>query len=202
MSEAQHKRQKQIKLARIEIVAELYKKGWSYRQIQREVMRRLNLKSYSTASIHKDVHGLLAEWRETRIESIDFAVQLELERIDDTIRELWAQWEKSKEDYTRTSNKRKGKPVGGTSKPTETEIRTIERETQETEMRCFGDVSYVSEIRAQLVERRKLLGLYAPEKRELTGKGGKDLTFEPITIEIIDSRDKVVDAEDTDLNSI
>jgi hypothetical protein len=117
------------------------------------------------------------------------AIQLELERIDEIIMELWAQWEKSKEDYKKTSKKRKGKPFEAKSR--EAEIYTIEREVQEIEMRCLGDVSYISEIRAQLVERRKLLGLYAPEKREITGKDGKDLTIEPVTIEIIDSRDKV-----------
>jgi hypothetical protein len=134
------------------------------------------------------------------------AIQLELERIDEIIMELWAQWEKSKEDYKKTSKKRKGKPkdkdakddkeaengeMQDKSENKEAKIYTIEREVQETEMRCLGDVSYISEIRAQLVERRKLLGLYAPEKREITGKDGKDLTIEPVTIEIIDSRDKV-----------
>ncbi|MDR3245007.1 MAG: hypothetical protein LBT50_01080 [Prevotellaceae bacterium] len=183
MSEPQAKRRKQLNIARSEIVAELYKKGWSYRQIQTEVIRRLGLKSYSKSVIHSDVQKLLAEWRENRIENIDNAIQLELERIDDTIRELWAQWEKSKEDYKKTSNKRKGKPASdkpASDKPApdkpaperpvaaDIKIRTIETEMQETEMRCLGDVSYIAEIRAQLIERRKLLGLYAPEKKDVT----------------------------------
>jgi len=176
MSEAQHKTQKQLRIARTEIVSELYKKGWSYSQMQKEVIRRLDLKSYSKSVIHNDVKMLLAEWRENRIENTDSAIQLELERIDDAIRELWAQWEKSKKDYKKTSNKRKGKPIAGkTDKKTgnsapapDMEIRTIEREIQETEVICLGDVSYISEIRAQSMERRKLLGLYAPEKKDVT----------------------------------
>lgn len=33
----------------------------------------------------------------------------------------------------------------------------------------LGTVAYMSEIRQQLQERRKLLGLYAPEKKEVSG---------------------------------
>ncbi|MDR1913553.1 MAG: hypothetical protein LBQ68_03605 [Clostridiales bacterium] len=179
---------------RREVVARFYKQGWSLRKIQEEVIRQTGV-SCSHVTIKKDVDFLLKEWRENRIEDIDYAVQLELERINDAVQELWVQWEKSKTDYKKTSNRRKGKPVGSDDK--NTQILTIEREINEIDMRSLGDVSYISEIRAQLIERRKLLGLYAPEKRELTGKGGKDLHIEPITIEIIDSRDRV-DAKDTD----
>jgi phage terminase small subunit len=50
---------------------------------------------------------------------------------------------------------------------------------------------------------KAMLGFNAPEKREITGKGGKDLFLDPITIEIIDSRDKVLnDAENTDNENI
>ena len=31
----------------------------------------------------------------------------------------------------------------------------------------LGDVSYIAEIRQQLIERRKLLGLYSADKREI-----------------------------------
>jgi hypothetical protein len=153
-----------VKQARLEIVAELYRRGSSYRYIQREAMRRLDIPSYSLQTVKKDVDTLLKEWRENRIEDTDCLVQLELERIDETVRELWEQWEKSKEDYKKTSGKIKGKVVQ--LKKEEAKLQPVERETQETDMRCLGDIAYISEIRAQLVERRKLLGLYAPEKWE------------------------------------
>jgi hypothetical protein len=174
MSDYQNRQRKQVKLARLEIASDLYKRGYSLRKIQAEVMQRLGLESYSTATVQKDIQTLLAEWKENRLTDTSGAVQLELERIDDAVRELWEQWEKSKRDYTKTSSKRKGRPTQGQGQgqggqPSENGgLRTVEREEMETEVICLGDVSYLSEIRAQLSERRKLLGLYAPEKKDVT----------------------------------
>ena len=111
MSKTQHTHQNKIKEARLEIVAQMYKRGSTIRAIRAEVMRRLDLKTYSTQTVHKDVQTLLKEWRESRLGNMDDALQLELARIDDTVRELWEQWEKSKEDYTKTQRKRKGAPA-------------------------------------------------------------------------------------------
>lgn len=43
----------------------------------------------------------------------------------------------------------------------------------------LGDPSYIAEIRKQLEERRKLLGLYAPEKKNISG----DVSFASLLIE-------------------
>jgi len=57
------------------------------------------------------------------------------------------------------------------------------------------DVEYV---KVELYDKQKsldainnMLGFNAPTKQEITGKNGKDLIPEPITIEIIDNREKV-----------
>ena len=52
-----------------------------------------------------------------------------------------------------------------------------------------GNVAYIAEIRQQLVERRKLLGLYKPEKQELTGKDGQPLNPQPASAAIINPAD-------------
>lgn len=165
---AQRKRQ-QAKEGRLEIVAKLYKRGYSYRQIQAEVMERLSLKTYGLRTVCADVHTLLAEWRETRLENMDEALQLELERIDETVRELWEQWEKSKDDYTHTVNTRKGAPSRNASTGA-SEIKPYSVEIRDSNVVGLGNPSYISEIRAQLAERRKLLGLYAPEKRQVESR--------------------------------
>ena len=172
MSKAQHKKQNQCKIARLEIVSQLYKRGYSIRAIRTEVMRRLDLASYSTQTVHRDVQTLLKEWRESRLEDMDDALQLELTRIDDTVRELWEQWEKSKEDYTKTQRKRKGAPARNANQDNnggEGGIRTFSVEEKTQEVIRLGNPAYISEIRQQLAERRKLLGLYAPEKRDIQG---------------------------------
>ena len=46
MSEAQQRKRRQLKLSRLEIVAQLYKRGYSIRKIQSEVMKRLGLETY------------------------------------------------------------------------------------------------------------------------------------------------------------
>lgn len=168
MSKAQTKRRNQAKLGRLEIVAELYKKGYSLRQMNREVMARLNLSAYSLRTTKNDVDTLLQEWRENRLENMDDALTLELERIDDTVRELWGQWEKSKEDYARTTNIRKGAPRRDTETG-ESSLQTYSVEESRTNVVGLGNPSYITEIRNQLAERRKLLGLYAPEEKNVTG---------------------------------
>ena len=172
MSKAQQQRRNQFKAARLEIVSQLYKRGYSVRAIRTEVMRRLDLKTYSTGTVHGDIKTLLAEWRESRLEDMDDALQLELTRIDDTVRELWEQWEKSKEDYTKTQRKRKGAPARNANQDNnsgEGGIRTFSVEEKTQEVIRLGNPAYISEIRQQLAERRKLLGLYAPEKKDIQG---------------------------------
>ena len=168
MSAAQNQKRNQVKLARLEIVAKLYKRGYSIRKIRDEVMRRLDLPTYSLQTVHKDVRSLLDEWRESRLDDWDDALEHELQRIDDTVRELWEQWEKSKTDYSKTESKQKGSP--SRDKDTgQTTIRTFQTERKETEVVSLGNPAYISEIRQQLAERRKLLGLYAPEKKDVQG---------------------------------
>ena len=103
---------------------------------------------------------------------------LELARIDDTCRELWEQWEKSKENYTKQTRKQKGSPSRD-AETGQTSIKTYQTERTDTEVIMLGDPSYIAEIRKQLEERRKLLGLYAPEKTEVSG----GLSFASLLVE-------------------
>ena len=174
-AKARHERE-----GRLEIVAKLYKRGYSIRDIAKEVRARLNT-TCSTRTVWNDIRLLLEQWREARIEDMDAALQLELERISEAERELWAQWEKSKEDYDRINNMRRGQPVGrGDNGSGEgAEIQTYDVAEQRTNIVGLGNPAYIAEIRQQQIERRKLLGLYAAEKKELSG----DLSFATCLIE-------------------
>lgn len=166
---------RQAQIVRLDIIAGLYKRGYCYREIRDEVMNRLDLKSYSLRTVHKDVQRLLKEWRETRIENFDHVVQLELERIDDIIKEAWAAWDKSKTDYEKKKAKQQGVPVGeedGNGNGGDGVI-TVKMEQQREEVVCYGDPRYLEIVHKNLIERRKLLGLYSPEKKEISG----DLSF-------------------------
>ena len=124
-------KREQAKEGRLEIVSKLYRRGYSLRKICSEVKEVLQLNTYSLSTAQSDVKTLLEEWRAARLENVDDLVQVELERIDEAVQELWQQWEVSK-TYS------------------------------------AGAPSYIAEIRQQLAERRKLLGLYAAEKHEVT----------------------------------
>lgn len=156
-----HKQQKRE--ARLQIVGELYKKGYTRRKIQEEVKKRLDLSSYALGSVRNDIQLLLKEWREENVKNVDELVTLELQRIDECVKQLWAEWEKSKATTTERTIKLKGKPHGSEN------VKTTATEKTEKEVKGMGDVAYIVEIRRQLEERRKLLGLYAPEKRVVSG---------------------------------
>lgn len=171
-------RRNHIKQGRMVIVADLYKRGWSIKRIAEEVRKRMNT-TCSTRTIWNDIQDLIKEWQATRINDTDQRLQLELERIDDCVAELWDQWDKSKEDWVREYNKKIGVPVadgsdsngGGGAK----EIQTVKRENTTENVVGLGNPAYMAEIRQQLMERRKLLGLYAATKTEVTGKDGTPL---------------------------
>jgi len=153
-----------LKALRMDIIAPLFKKGYSYRELREEVMARLNLKSYSLHTVKTDVDALLAEWRETRIENTDLAMQLELQRLDDIIKEAWAAWEKSKEDYQKQKARQDAIPV-----PAEdgqgADPAVVKMSQEREDVRSCGDPRYLDVINKALAERRKLLGLYSPEKK-------------------------------------
>ena len=163
MSAPQDRRKQQIRQARLEIVSELYKRGYSLRKITAEVKRRLNIPKLAVSTTYNDVQTLLKEWRESRIANIDQALQLELERIDDTTAELWEQWDKSKTETQKTTPTRSGRIKGKGNAGIETDAVSESR----TKVGGLGNPAYIAEIRQQLIERRKLLGLYAPEARQV-----------------------------------
>ena len=164
-------------LLRMDILSTLYKRGYSYRDMRAEVMARLDLKSYSLETVKKDIDALLEEWRSTRIEDLDLALQLELERIDTLIKEAWEAWEKSKENYKKVKAAQEGRPgtpeedAEGNEKPSP--IVTVKMKQTSEDVVSYGDPRYLEIINRLLIERRKLLGLYKPDQHEVSG----DMSF-------------------------
>lgn len=158
-----------MQIVREEIASELYKRGYTYRDIRREVMARLNLQTYSLDTVHRDINRMLAEAAARADYNMDEMLQLELARIDDMMREAWEAWEKSKQDYLDNIQVMRGVPKGTES---ESSIQTTSMEQRKKDVRACGDPRYLEIIHKLSVERRKLLGLYAPEKREISGSAG------------------------------
>lgn len=68
------------------------------------------------------------------------------------------------------------------------EIITVQMEQSSKEVVCTGDPRYLDIIHKALIERRKLLGLYAPEKKDISG----GMSFEALLMEtgIVDNEEK------------
>lgn len=150
--------QKCTKEQRLEIVAPLWRKNYTYREIRVEVMKRLDLQAYALSTVKSDVDTLLQEWQENRLEDTDKKVTSELARIDLVIREAWDMWEKSKQDYEKKKGKQHGKPTFD-EKGVQTGTKTSWQELCSEEFRSCGDARYL-DIIIRCIERRcKLLGL-------------------------------------------
>lgn len=186
-----NKKKLQLQAARLPLVAELYLRKHTVREIRKEVMRKLDLDSYALGTVQNDIKVLLTEWQDSRVKDMDLAVQEKLTLLDKNIKELYEQWEKSKTDYKKRFKKQRIFKNGKSDKDEKEDNDISQMEISETEMIAVGDVSIMAEIRKQFEMQCKLLGLFAPERKELTGKDGKDLQFEPIQIEVIDSRSQV-----------
>jgi hypothetical protein len=174
-----NKAAKQAREARLVIVGDLYKKGYSMREIAEIVKERSGCITYVVSTVKKDIDKLLSEWRKTRLDDIDMAIQLELDAINEQIKELWVAWERSKTDQKLKSKKqsgiaaRGGKAVSATGSITDADskIQTTSIEQTERDEINFGDPRYQDLINKLRMERRKLLGLYAADKSELMLKG-------------------------------
>lgn len=150
--------QKCNKEQRLEIVAPLWRKNYTYREIRVEVMKRLGLKAYSLCTVKSDVDTLLHEWQENRLDDTEKKITSELARIDLVIREAWEMWEKSKQDFEKKKGKQKGVPIFD-EQGVQIKVKTTFQEMQNEEYRAKGDARYL-DIIIRCIERRcKLLGL-------------------------------------------
>lgn len=191
-------KRRQIREARLQIVSELRLQGKSVRQIADAVTARLQLKKkVSTGTIHSDLKLLLQQWREDNNQNTEEWVQLEVARVDMLIAELYEAWEKSKKDYERTRASQERRQMEITEKEdgkdspkpkaTKHPASFLKQSQSREQVINYGNVGYISEIRKLLEYRAKLLGLYAPDRKEVTGANGQPLnpqtTNTTITVE-------------------
>lgn len=69
-------------------VSELYLQGWN----QCAIAEKLQV---AQATICGDLRMLQVEWRESRLQNMDAARELEIQKLDRLEREAWAAWERS-----------------------------------------------------------------------------------------------------------
>lgn len=141
---------------RLDIIAPLYRRGWTEREITAEVRKRLDHPTYNQA--HKDIQRLLHEWQQERLTDTDAKITSEVARLKLVIREAWDMWEKSKEDYNQKKQTHVGLPVKD-RQGVKISINTIKAIMYDAEKRGLGDPRYLDIILKAETQICKLLGL-------------------------------------------
>lgn len=144
-------------------VSDLLAKGFNNQQIIETVNNKYGLewKMRHVNVVKELLHKL---WRCEIAHTMNDQIAREIATIDTQLKEAWSAWEFSKKGITRkkTRNEKKegDNAIEGTYELTEI---IAEEDTS------AGDVKYLQHINELGKEKRKLLGLYAPEKKEMKG---------------------------------
>lgn len=155
-SNEKHRLQKVDIENRLQIIAPLYRKGWTEREITAEVRKRLDRPKYNQA--HCDIQRLLKEWQEERLTDTDTKITAEVARLKLVIREAWEAWEKSKEDYHGKRQTQVGLPCENPASGQVT-METVKAIMYDAEKRGLGDPRYLDIILKAETQICKLLGL-------------------------------------------
>src|SRR5262249_25398485 len=113
-------------------------------------------------------------WRESAVADFGEATGAELARLAELERESWAAWERSKVARERTRTKRAIRPARGSSAaagPAGEGVASIDSAELAREGRG-GDPRFLAVVLSCIKQRAELLGLSAPARLELMGKGG------------------------------
>lgn len=88
------------------VIADLYRRGWSLRQIAAEITaRRPYSLSYSMVKV--DLDRVLSQWREQQVQYVDNFITIEFERIESMKSELMQEYIRSKQPTKLVSERRK-----------------------------------------------------------------------------------------------
>lgn len=142
-------------------VAELYLKGMT----QAEIALQLNV---DQSTVSRDLAHIQKAWNEAAIRNLDEVKARELAKIDALERTYWKAWERSIGTVQIKTIKARGpRPTGSRNDPApelaEQTIRTEE---------LNGDPRYLEGVMACIERRCKLLGIDAPDKKEVSGPSG------------------------------
>lgn len=146
-------------------VADLYLRGFK----QVEIAEQLGVNQATVSNDLKVIHN---QWRDSAIIDLNELKHRELEKIDQLEREYWKAWEKSTKDTEVITQKAKSSDTGK-------EV-ILRREGQ------AGDPRFLAGVMTCIERRCKLLGIDAPEKREISGKDGKPLAIAIVKMDTAD----------------
>ncbi len=150
------------------IVADLYLKGHTQQYIADEVSEEYDRFSLTRQQIGYDVKKLIKRWQKSQLVDVDQAKIGELAKINHLERTYWDAWDRSCKDAETVTQKTKGVVQ---RRQGEDGAFVAERpaEATKTSKGQAGDPRFLTGIQWCIEQRCKILGVYAPEKRELKG---------------------------------
>lgn len=139
-------------------VSDLLAKGFNNQQIIETVRNKYNLE-WSLYQVNKVKLLLHKMWRCEMAHTMEDQIAQEVASIDTQIKETWEAYEFSKKGIKH----KKTRTEGSTSKAAEMQYDLTEVVVEEDT--TPGDVKYLQHLNDLGKEKRKLLGLYAPEAK-------------------------------------
>lgn len=165
-----NKRSEEQRIYDVRFCADLFLRGYSYREIADALNRDLSARgvgyTISFQMVYYDLQQCLIEWKRERLETIDEYVTQELRKLDKMEVELWEAWERSKTGKTREKNRQNAKPRKVLEDGDNPEYYGYEETTTET---SAGNPRFLDLLLNVQQRRAKMLGFDAPIKIEIPG---------------------------------
>lgn len=130
--------------------------------------------------ISYDLKQVQKAWLKSALRDFDEARAQELAKIDRLEREYWRGWERSCENAETVVTKSKGVVKQYKDEARGKLMTERPAEVNQTSKGQAGDPRFLAGVERCIERRCKLLGLDAPEKREVTGKDGGPLLIQRV----------------------
>lgn len=152
----QGKRRSRVQIARDRRrISDLY---LQQRKTQEEIAQELEL---SQSTVSRDLQALIGEWKKSSLMDVDDAIAEELAKVNMLELEYWAAWKESKKRAGWRTIKRKSVQDDDGAKAPGYEVERISRFEDRV-----GDPRYLAGVQWCVEQRRAILGLDAPIKRD------------------------------------
>ena len=165
-----NKRSEEQRIYDIRFCADLFLRGYSYREIADALNRDLSARgmgyTITFQMVYYDLQQCLIEWKRERLDTIDDYVTQELRKLDKMEVELWEAWERSKTGKLREKNRQNAKPRKVLEDGDNPEYYGYEETTTET---SAGNPRFLDLLLNVQQRRAKMLGFDAPIKVEIPG---------------------------------
>lgn len=165
-----NKRSEEQRIYDVRFCADLFLRGYSYREIADALNRDLSARgvgyTISFQMVYYDLQQCLIEWKRERLETIDEYVTQELRKLDKMEVELWEAWERSKTGKLREKNRQNAKPRKVLEDGDNPGYYGYEETTTET---SAGNPRFLDLLLNVQQRRAKMLGFDAPIKVDIPG---------------------------------